>query len=760
MNKKIFTVFISIALILSALPMPVSAQKLDKVTLQLRWQHQYQFAGYYMAKWNGYYEEEGLDVDIRSAFTKEGVVQSTEEVLLNRADFGVGSSDILIAEDRGMSLKLIASFFQKSPVEYYALESTAINSALDLPQLDVARRQNDLLDIEYQVILQQEGMNTEANTYMVLERDFTLEDLTSGRFDIVPGYLGKIPYFAAQKNISLKRINAHQYGIDFYGDTLFTSSRLADENPLLVERFRRASIKGWLYALEHPEEVAKLISKEYPVLNMGADAELEFNLQQAKEVQALMLYPDVEIGNMNPFRWKKMASTLKLLGITESQANIDNLIFNYERLKQVHFERTVRMVGIIVLIMLLFSGLALVVYLKWRNKTLQQEVAYRKTLQHHLKLSTLRYETIFNSSVIGITLTTPQGNIVSHNCAWSNMLGYLPEEMQSMNIKELIHPEDKHLDVTQLQELANQDITNYVTTKRYLKKNGETFWGKLFMTQIMDLSSEMPLNMGMVIDITREVAESEAVKRSEALMLNQSRMAAMGEMIGNIAHQWRQPLNTLNLVMANIKDAHDHNELTSTEMAESQAKAHQLIQKMSETIDDFRYFSTPRTTPESFNVKEAIGIAVSLLEVQIKHNHIQFTEQIPDALEHFGYDNQLTQAILNLLSNAIDATMNESLVERQILLQVLETDTACLIEISDNGPGIVEKAQANIFDMYFTTKATSGGTGLGLYMTKTIIESIFKGEIELMPVGPLKGATFKITLPKEGMTQMGGSLRD
>ena len=729
--------------------MPIYAAS-DSVVLQLRWQHQFQFAGYYVADWNGYYEAEGLDVSIRSAFTDSGLVQATDEVLAGRAEFGIGASDILIAQDQSADLKLIASFFQKSPVEYYALAETPINSPLDFPSLNAARRPNDLLDIEYQVILQQEGMNPHAGKFVTMERDFTIEDLTSGRFDLVPGYLGKIPYFAAKHNIPLQRINAYQYGIDFYGDSLFTSAALAKRNPELVERFRRASIKGWLYALEHPEEVAGKIAATYPNFEDTLIDEYHFNLQQAEQIQALMLYPHVEIGNMNPYRWEKMSNTLNALGITKTQVSISQLIFDYEQLQHQQFKQTSRHLGVLLLSFFAVSIIFFILYLNIKNKRLRQEVDYRKTLENYLKLSNHRYETIFNSSVLGITLTDASGKIISHNATWCRMLGYTPDEMTTKNIQSLIYPEDLPIDREQRKALMSGEVPNYVTEKRYLHKSGALMWGKLFMTRIADINYELPLNMGMVIDITREIHESEALKKSEALILYQSRMAAMGEMIANIAHQWRQPLNALNLVFANLNDAFEADELSPQEMAEGQTKATRLIQKMSETIDDFRYFANPRTAPRHFELHTVIDTTAALLEAQLSLHQIQLETQIQLGIVLFGHDNQLSQALFNLISNSIDAVKTLPVERRKILLSATSRETHVDLEISDWGMGVPEAVAAQIFDIYFTTKTAEGGTGLGLHMSKTIVESIFGGQLLLAAANDTPkniGATFKIKLP-------------
>ena len=138
------------------------------MVLQLRWNHQYQFAGYYVAKWMGFYDSEGLDVEIKSAFTaNNSILDATKEVLEGRADFGIGADDVLMEENKGAKLCVVASLFQRSAVEYYMKSDTPYRAIIDLTKLNTARRKNDLLDIELQAMLENEGIkpdNTETVT--------------------------------------------------------------------------------------------------------------------------------------------------------------------------------------------------------------------------------------------------------------------------------------------------------------------------------------------------------------------------------------------------------------------------------------------------------------------------------------------------------------------------------------------------------------------------------------------------------------------
>jgi len=274
---------ILLILIIFSLGKPALAVRSEVIVLQLRWDHQYQFAGYYAAKWLGYYAREGLAVEIRPAHDEQGnILNAITEVSEGRADFGIGASDILIAQDKGIDLSVISSVFQRSAVGFYMSEDLPFKSLADLANLKVGRRENDLLDLEFQAMLLNEGINPDRLPLLSEGEDFSIYDIVSGKYDIVPGYLGgEIEYFAHKNNIGLKTIKPLDYGVDFYGDSLFTKRSLALNNPELVEKFRRASMKGWEYALENPEEIIERMSNELYIYN-GVTIEDYANITDSK----------------------------------------------------------------------------------------------------------------------------------------------------------------------------------------------------------------------------------------------------------------------------------------------------------------------------------------------------------------------------------------------------------------------------------------------------------------------------------------------
>jgi len=223
--------------------------------------------------------------------------------------------------------------------------------------------------------------------------------------------------------------------------------------------------------------------------------------------------------------------------------------------------------------------------------------------------------------------------------------------------------------------------------------------------------------------------------KKDQMMIRQSRLAAMGEMISNIAHQWRQPLNALALTIQDIEDSYHHNEIDDTYIADTVEKSMELIQHMSVTIDDFRNFYKTNKDIVEFSLKRSIDEAMKIISASLKNSSIDVQiECIQDVVVQ-GYPNEFSQVILNILSNSKDALIDNRPSDRQIKISIESVNGKGRIVITDNGGGIPPNVIESVFDPYFTTKEQGRGTGIGLYMSKTIIESNMGGKIDIANIG-------------------------
>jgi signal transduction histidine kinase len=252
--------------------------------------------------------------------------------------------------------------------------------------------------------------------------------------------------------------------------------------------------------------------------------------------------------------------------------------------------------------------------------------------------------------------------------------------------------------------------------------------------------------------------EIESRRQQEQLMIQQSRLAAMGEMIGCIAHQWRQPLNFISATLFDLKSAYKHGDLNESYLVEAIQETKKQLNFMSKTIDDFRNFFKPSKEKTLFNVSETLEEVRTLVFSQLNNANIDLTvTNDNDCSEReklliYGYDNEFKQVLINLINNARDsilecqASHEGADYKGHIHIELVCTDTTITLRIQDNGKGIPKELLDKIFDPYFTTKTDGKGTGIGLYMSSVIIQDNMNGKLYTEPSE--KGAVFKIELKR------------
>lgn len=226
------------------------------------------------------------------------------------------------------------------------------------------------------------------------------------------------------------------------------------------------------------------------------------------------------------------------------------------------------------------------------------------------------------------------------------------------------------------------------------------------------------------------------------LISNQARLAMMGEMIADIAHQWKQPLNALGLVIQNINYGYSNGSLDQNKMSLYESRALTLLTHLSQTIDDFRDFFKPEKNKKEFSLKACVDKAVMLTGPVFKDKNIIFTCKIEEDEPVFGYPNELVQVLLNLINNAKDVLLEKKVANPEVTLSVFSKQDKACVSVSDNGGGIPPEIMDKIFEPYFTTRKE--GTGIGLHMAKMIIQTSFGGNISV--TNTEQGARFTVEL--------------
>lgn len=245
------------------------------------------------------------------------------------------------------------------------------------------------------------------------------------------------------------------------------------------------------------------------------------------------------------------------------------------------------------------------------------------------------------------------------------------------------------------------------------------------------------------LELKVQIAIDEAQKKDRA-MLHQSRLARMGTMLSMIAHQWRQPLSEVSGILMELETASKFKKADDTMIQESVKESNKVIQFMSYTIDDFRNFFKPDKQKVYFYIEDSCYEAISLIGASIKNYNITLNKKIKCNCEIYGYKREFAQVLLNLMSNAKDALIQKEIKNPTIDLEVDYIDGYSIVTIKDNAGGVNTEHMDLIFEPYFTTKGSLQGTGLGLYMSKMIIEKNMGGELSVENKDD--GAVFKVKI--------------
>lgn len=322
-SRKVILLLSTFWLCLLMSPVLVAAQSvvpLQKVRLQLKWFNQFQFAGYIAAREKGFYAEEGLDVSILERKLKKSV---TKQVVAGEVEYGVGDSGLLAQYAQGEPIVALAAIFQHNPLVFFARQDSGIVSPYEIKG---KRIQSDIASAnEAPLRAMLSGANIKKSDYVLLPQVNDYGALITKKVDVISGYLTDEPFYFKQKGVKVNIINPQNYGIDFYGDTLFTSKEELHQHPERVEKFRRASLKGWRYALDHPEELIQIIAHQYH--SKLSIPHLRF---EAAEMQKLILADVIPLGQIQAERIKVLADAYTAAGYSRKLSDAELAAFVYQ----------------------------------------------------------------------------------------------------------------------------------------------------------------------------------------------------------------------------------------------------------------------------------------------------------------------------------------------------------------------------------------------------------------------------------------------
>ncbi|MDH4285457.1 MAG: PAS domain S-box protein, partial [Gallionellaceae bacterium] len=383
------------------------------------------------------------------------------------------------------------------------------------------------------------------------------------------------------------------------------------------------------------------------------------------------------------------------------------------------------------------------------------DITERKFTQRLLNDTLQELRTVLDNAQIGVAYLR-EDRFFWINKHMEQMFGYTAGDLQGKPI-EAIYTATDDAEETRSQLAGGTVYENERLMKRC---SGEVFWchqrgvaispgdpgkGSIWIMLDIDRLKKSEHDLKALNETLAQRVEEETQKslERERLLIQQGRSAAMGEMIGNIAHQWRQPLSTLGVVVQNIQSDYKEKMLGESALENYVGTAMRAIQQMSGTIDDFRDFFRPNRAMERFPVYPSIHGTMQLVDAMLKNNRINIRLSGDQNLTAFGYPNEFSQAVLNVIANAKDVLVERKVPHGHIDIELSTANGWGVISIRDNAGGIPEGAMEKIFDPYFTTKPN--GTGIGLYMSKIIIEKHMGGRISCC--NNQGGAEFTLNLP-------------
>lgn len=743
-----------LALLLESAARGALAAEQQHVTLQLKWWHQFQFAGYYAARAKGYYAEEGLDVDIRPG-SAENPPLST--VLSGAAEYGVTGSDALEARLRGEPVVLLAVIFQHSPYVLLTLRDRHIARPSDLVGRTIMLS-DDQGATEFRAMLLAEGLS--GGDVHIVPHTWNNEDLISGRADAMSAYSSVEPFQIRSRGTEVSILRPVDYGIDFYGDSLFTTEMEVSAHPERAEGMRRASLRGWEYALTHVDEMIAAILAIPGVRERGVTADgLRF---EADAMQELILPNLIELGHSNPGRWQRMADTYVELGLARPGFTLDGFVF-----ESPHFDRRdLRLALGVIAVLAALGGLVLL----W-NYQLRREVR-RRTAALALSERQQRHQhdvlqSVLNNMGDGVIVADAAGTVSMVNPAAEALVGRPslgdgdPEARpQNYGLYQadghtLFRPEDLPLMracrgeacdsvEVQIRNPRRGTLIVHATSRPIRRADGETEGAVVVMRDVSE--SE---RTAAAIRSMNTLLESRVRERTAQLEVANRELEGFAY---SVSHDLRAPLRHLSGFTRILLEDH-LSELSETPRSYLDRIAAASAQ-MSLLIDCLLNLSRVATLEVNCGPVNLSDLAERLAG-ELRHEHPQRDVRFhgTPGISARGDPILLRQLLYNLLANAWKFTRNRPTAHVEFGVEMgpcpgaSENDEPPVYFVRDDGVGFdMAHAADDLFRPFhrFHRAEDFEGTGVGLAIAQRIVRRHF-GRI-WAESSPDHGATFYFTL--------------
>ncbi len=459
MPRETLTYAITLIFGLFLLFIPSTLQAAENISLQLKWKHAFQFAGFYMAQEKGFYEEADLSVTLIEGGPGK---TSVDFALQAEGRYGVADTGALLSHANGKRIKALAAIFQHSPLALAVLDSSGIRDFSDLRGKRIMM-QTDNMDAVISASIQKAGLNEADFTRQA--NSFNLHDLINGNTDAFSVYLTDQPHQLIERGIAHRILNPREYDIDFYGDILITSETETLKHPERAQTFIKASLKGWQYALDHVDETIEIIQSKYNSQNLSS-SQLYF---EAKKTADMVLKDVVNPGYMSHHRWQVIARTYAELGSIPDTYSADQFLYVPEanfRDFIITYQWQLIIIGLFIL--LLFFGFQATLLRRMvgnRTKALHESESRFRTLVGNIPGAVFRYNPERGSNM----------NYISAEI--ENISGYPASDFinNSLTYRSITHEDDREQVITTIQQNLERK-TAYALEYRIIKSDGSECW--------------------------------------------------------------------------------------------------------------------------------------------------------------------------------------------------------------------------------------------------------------------------------------------
>lgn len=697
----------------------------EKITLHLKWMHAFQFAGYYAAMEQGYYQSEGLDVDIIQGSPNN---QAINTVISGKAQYGVWGSELLNKRLLGEPIVVLAVIFQHSPYVVLTRKDRNIRVPSDLigKTIMVAAGQGSA---QLLAMLKHEGIS--SDNFKIVEASWRMDEIIDGTVDAEMNYITDEPHQMQMLGVEPFVIKPIDYGIDFYGDCLFTTELEISQHPERVEAFKRASLKGWEYAMSHVDEMIELIIDLPGAKERGLTTNhLKY---EAEQTEILILPELIEIGHINLGRWKHIADTYVSLGMLDPNYSLEGFIYEPEPPKDLVWIYIVILSLVIILIITLIA---------WAVNRQLRKVIARRT--HDLSESKEKFSVAFyNHPTAMQIINVKSGERIDVNNSCEILFGFEKDEFNRQNAFKHNIWVDIDAKKRGIEKIISQGfIKDYpmdVITKS----------GKLLNL----LASGTMLGIGdgnvaiiSMVDITkRKIVEENLIKAKEKAEESNRLKTAF---LQNISHEIRTPMNGIIGFAGLLQNP----SLTGKEKKSFVDIILKSGKRMLNTLTDLMDISKVETNQVEINnstisVHNELESLLSFFNQEVDSKDLELTyksSKLIEEIEIITDQEKLYSVLSNLIKNAIKYTHKGSIeFGCEAKGKMLE------FYVKDTGIGIPKDRQSAVFERFVQAdiedRGVYEGQGLGLSISKAYVEML-GGEIWVDSIDG-QGSQFYFTVP-------------